>query len=113
MGKTEKFIDYNGQAVAVSSGYPVADWSLAISHILEMNAAAEATDTKQICSGFDFCGAGDLDSDHEIFSGLNLASNKVAVIWLEEFKLSDHCFVYYVNNNDGNLPRTGVVATGC
>ncbi len=106
-------VDYSGKQVAVRFSYPSASWSNSIKNVLTIDADTVATPTAKICSDYEFCGAGNIPFNNQLLADLNLRSGQVSVIWMDGTKISDQCFSYYNNPNDGAAPITGTVTSGC
>ncbi len=106
-------INYSGKYVKVKNGFPIADWASAIHPIMVMNVAAVDSDTQKICSDFDFCASSNANIKNSLPAYFPLSSDELVVIWMEGYQLSDHCFAYFHNPDNGNMPSSSTVTTGC
>ncbi len=106
-------IDFSGEAVTVKNGFPIADWASAIHPIMLMNAAEVNSDTQKVCSGFDFCASSHADIKNSLPANLTPNSDQLVVIWMQGYQLSDHCFAYFHNPDNSNMPISATVTTGC
>jgi len=106
-------VDYKGSTVTSRYGYPRAVWSQGIYQVLNVDANITATNISEQCSGYEFCGAGNIAFNNPILGSPSISSGRVVVIWPKGKKVTDSCFVIYNNPNTGNTPIVSIVSSGC
>lgn len=103
-------IQFNGRNIRVIDGYPQPHWNNAFRYLLNITANNRFTPVNQRCSGFALCGVGNQRS----LPGIGTVnSGRVVMIWPEGYWLADQCYVYYHHPENGGLPTTGEVLSGC
>lgn len=105
-------LDDLGINVQVYDGYVEGYWNGAWRYILNIGKEIPFTSASAVCSLNDLCGVG----RQLTAPGFPLTTNGSAgliLIWPEGLRLSDECYAFYYNQEDGTTPNTGVVTTGC
>jgi len=106
-------VNYAGSSVTTRYGYPRAVWQQGVWKVLNIDATQATHLFNEMCTGSEFCGAGNIRFDDTAFSGEGLVSGRVSVIWPNGTTIIDNCFVYYNNPNTGKTPVVGAVTIGC
>ena len=103
--------------VKIEGGYIAGHWNDSWRYAIELSKEVGFTRKNSVCTTHEICGVG----NQRRVPGLPITTNQrgVVAIWLEDFSLSDGCYVYYYNpntpnNSDDTVPPTiGTVTTGC
>jgi MSHA pilin protein MshA len=99
----------NGNIVSIQSGYPIASWNNGVRYILAKDTVVNTSSSTE-CSE-SICAYGNqnrISGDPSV-----TVSGSAAFVFLSGYTGNDGCIAYYVNNQDGNPPITGVVTSGC
>lgn len=105
-------LDELGISVLVYNGYVEGYWNGAWRYILNIGKEIPFTSASAVCTANSLCGVG----RQQTAPGFPLATNGaqgLILIWPKGLRLSDECYAFYYNQEDGTTPNTGVVTTGC
>ncbi|MFH6952745.1 prepilin-type N-terminal cleavage/methylation domain-containing protein [Pseudoalteromonas sp. XMcav1-K] len=105
-------LDELGISVLVYNGYVEGYWNGAWRYILNIGKETPFTSPSAVCTANSLCGVG----RQQTAPGFPLATNGaqgLILIWPQGLRLSDECYAYYYNREDGTQPNTGVVSSGC
>ncbi|MDK9739420.1 prepilin-type N-terminal cleavage/methylation domain-containing protein [Vibrio sp. D404a] len=98
--------------VRTYNGYVDGHWENAWRHILNVGQDISWTSVNDTCTKNALCGVGNQTTAPSIPTPTN-PNNGLVLVWPENFKLSDLCYAYYNNPEDGSVPTIGAVTTGC
>lgn len=98
--------------VQVHGGYPEGYWNGVWKYILQLSDSIDYTNINSTCTISDLCGVGRQTSAPGFPEATN-GSRGIVMIWPKGMKLSDLCYAYYYNREDGSEPTTGEVVSGC
>ena len=98
--------------VLVYGGFPEGYWNGAWKYILDIGKPIDFTNVNSTCSVNELCGVGRQTTAPGFPEATN-GANGIVLIWLEGMTLSDLCYAYYYNREDGSDPTTGTVTSGC
>lgn len=98
--------------VLVYGGYPEGYWNGAWKYILNIGQSIDFTSATATCTVNELCGVGRQTSAPGFPEATN-GSNGLVLVWLQGMTLSDLCYAYYYNQEDGSEPTTGSVTSGC
>lgn len=105
-------IQIDGHNVDIRSGYARGHWNRAWRFGLDIGRDIGFTNRNSQCTVNDLCGVGNQSSA----PGLPFATggvNGLMLIWPEGYRLSDRCYAYYFNAEDGSDPLIGSLTSGC
>ncbi|MGB1322298.1 MAG: prepilin-type N-terminal cleavage/methylation domain-containing protein [Vibrio gallaecicus] len=94
------------------NGYVDGHWNNAWRKILNVGQEIRWTNVNNVCTINELCGVGNQRTAPGIPEDRNTNSGLV-LVWPKNFKLSDLCYAYYNNPEDGSVPTIGTVTTGC
>jgi len=108
-GRDEGFdsIVTEGATIALHSGYPRGHWNLALRYLIKLDDTSYSTPGTVCASAW--CGRGNQTS----IGGAPPISGRGAKLWPRGYQWSDQCSVYYINNEDGSPPLTGLLTADC
>lgn len=105
-------LDDLGISVLVYNGYVEGYWNGAWKFILNIGKEIDFTPPADICTTNTLCGVG-RQTTAPGFPEPTTGTNGLILIWPEGLRLADLCYAYYYNKEDGSVPLTGTVTTGC
>lgn len=105
-------IEELGVTVKTYNAHVDGHWRLAWQHILDIGKEIEWTPANAVCTKHDLCGVGNQRTAPG-FPHPNNTNQGLVLVWPEGFKLSDLCYAYYNNPEDGSEPNIGTVTSGC
>ncbi|TYK66256.1 type II secretion system protein [Colwellia echini] len=110
-GKTQSTnsIVTGGDTIQLHSGYPLADWNLAVRYVIGLDDVTPLG--SNICAE-DWCGRGNSNTipSNDVVA---VSGGKFVKVIPFGYTWDDECGVYYLNNYDGSEPIIGIETTGC
>lgn len=109
-GVDDGAVNYNGQRVDVRSQYPRGHWNRTFRYIIDASMQNRNTGFNQVCSDYKLCGVGNRPT---IPGVAGTSGGRGVIVWPEGYRISQGCFAYFYNPENGNAPMIGTVVTGC
>ena len=115
-GITDGSVTIDGNEVSVKGSYIEGHWNIAWFYALDVGKVISFTAVASECTGNDLCGVGNQNGNNSVYSALPISTGGVTglvTIWLKGDKISDNCYAYFFNAEDGSDPVIGSVTSGC
>lgn len=100
-------LNYEGESVAIHSGYPTGFWG-GLRHTINMSNV-NFTASTVVCQ-VEWCAQGNQTS---IPSGVPVPTGKVAKLYASGYTYNQQCGVYFINLEDGTAPIIGLETADC
>lgn len=101
-----------GINVLVYNGYVESYWNGAQRYILNIGKETPFTSATKVCTLNELCGV-DRQRTAPEFPLTTNGSAGLILIWPNGLRLSDQCYTYYYNQEDGTTQNTVIVTAGC
>lgn len=100
-------ITVEGANIQLHGGWPRGHWVRAIRYLVRLDNVSW-TPSGQVCQQT-WCGRAFQNS----VPGAPAFSGRGGKVWPQGYQWSDHCGVYYINNENGTAPLIGVIDADC